>query len=93
MLPDSEKKNFINEIDLTTKNIYRFLEDLLEWSHLNMGSFKAKIEKLNLYDNVEEIINLLSYNARNKSIKLINELDRQNSAVGDPAMVKLLLKT
>jgi PAS domain S-box-containing protein len=92
ILPDLEKENYINEIDLTTKNIYKFLEDLLEWSKLNMDSFKTKIEGLKLYNETEEVFNLLKNNATGKGIKLINELNQQDTAVGDSAMVKLLLR-
>jgi signal transduction histidine kinase len=91
-LPLKEKESFINEIDLTTKNIYEFLEDLLEWSRLNMGSFKAQIGTLKLYDEVEEVFSLLTYNARRKGISLVNELNKQDYACGDASMVKLLLR-
>lgn len=91
-LPDLEKESFINEIDLTTKNIYRFLEDLLEWSKLNMDSFETKIEELNLYNEAEEVYKLLKYNASGKGIKLINELNKQDTALGDSAMIKLLFR-
>jgi PAS domain S-box-containing protein len=91
-LPELEKEDFINEIDLTTKNIYAFLEDLLEWSRLNMSSFKAQIQILKLYDEVEEVFNLLTYNARRKGVRLVNELNKLDCAVGDSAMVKLLLR-
>jgi signal transduction histidine kinase len=91
-MPDSEKESFISEIDSTVKNIYRFLEDLLEWSRLNMSSFTPRIESLSLYNEVEEVFNLLNYNAKNKGICLINELNPEDKAEGDSSMIKLLLR-
>jgi PAS domain S-box-containing protein len=91
-LSKREIENFINEIDLTTKNIYQFLEDILEWSRLNMGAFKTRIGLLKLYDEVEEVFNLLNYNAREKDVYLINELNNEVRAMGDSDMVKLLLR-
>lgn len=91
-LPDSERESFINEIDLTVKNIYSFLEDLLEWSRLNMGSFQMDREPVNLYNEVENVFTLLNYNAKRKCIVLINELNEQDCAIADPSMVKLLLR-
>jgi len=91
-MPDSEKESFISEIDSTVKNIYRFLEDLLEWSRLNMSSFAPGIESLSLYDEVDEVFNLLIYNAKNKGICLINELHPEDKAEGDSSMIKLLLR-
>jgi signal transduction histidine kinase len=57
-----------------------------------MDSFKTKIEGLKLYNETEEVFNLLKNNATGKGIKLINELNQQDTAVGDSAMVKLLLR-
>jgi signal transduction histidine kinase len=91
-LSNREKENFINEIDLTTKNIYGFLEDILEWSRLNMGSFNFETKLINLHNEVGEVFNLLTYNARKKGICLINELNQQDLAKGDSEMVKLLLR-
>jgi signal transduction histidine kinase len=91
-LSEFEKESFISEIDLTTKNIYNFLEDLLEWSKLNMESFSANIDTINLYNCSDEILNLLTYNARRKSISLVNELNPEDKALGDADMVKLLFR-
>jgi signal transduction histidine kinase len=91
-MPDSERESFISEIDVTVKNIYSFLEDLLEWSRLNMGSFQADIESVNLYNEVENVFTLLKYNAKRKCIIMVNELNASDFALGDSSMVKLLLR-
>ncbi len=91
-LTDEEKIDFIEQINISSNNIYRLLEDLLEWSKLNMDSFEPELEKLNLFNETEETIQLLKNLAAIKHVVIKNEINTESTANTDPSMVQLLLR-
>ncbi len=91
-LSDEEKLEFVVQLNQTIKVVYQLLEDLLQWSRLNMDSFKAEIKSINIFDEVEKTFDLLKHNAQKKRIGLINEINPQYIALGDSSMIKLLLR-
>ena len=91
-LTDEEKIDFIEQINISSNNIYRLLEDLLEWSKLNMDTLEPELEKLNLFNEVEETILLLKNLAAKKLVTIKNEVNPQFTISSDPSMVQLLLR-
>lgn len=91
-LTDEEIIDFIEQINISTNNIYRLLEDLLEWSKLNMDSLEPEIEKINLFDETDETIKLLKSLAAKKNVNIKNEIDPVYTVNSDASMVQLLLR-
>ncbi len=91
-LSDEEKINFIEQINIASNRIYRLLEDLLEWSKLNMDSFDPDLMKLDLFDEAEETISLLKINAAKKNVQLENQIQPGCEIYSDASMVQLLLR-
>jgi PAS domain S-box-containing protein len=91
-LTPEEIKDYNNEIYNSLKNEYTLLENLLNWSRLETGQMKLNPEKINLYDNTENVINLLSGNAKLKDIVLINETDKDIFVSADSNMLHSVLQ-
>jgi len=68
---DSESlKNFISQIYKYSNNTYNLLENLLQWSMVQTGRMPMRPKLVNLKHIIEENIDLLSGNARQKNIDL-----------------------
>lgn len=87
-----EIKNFILKINESARNVFKLLENLLQWSKLQTGGLEFNPVKFDLYVAVLETINLLSPNAAQKGIKLINELSKETYVIGDNNMVSSVVQ-
>jgi signal transduction histidine kinase len=63
-------KVFIQQINKFSSNAYALLENLLQWARSQTGKLKLNINLYNLRDVIEDNIELLSGNAKQKSIKI-----------------------
>jgi len=61
-------KNFITSMNNDATNIYKLLENLLEWSRLKRGIIEFKPGKLNLKDSISKCIELVLVSSRKKKI-------------------------
>jgi PAS domain S-box-containing protein len=68
-----ELKLFINNIYNSSKNLFNLIENLLQWSRIQRGKLDFNLIQIELYEAVLYVINLLSRNAANKDIRIINE--------------------
>lgn len=63
-------KEFINQIYKYSNNTYNLLENLLQWSMMQTGRMPLRPKVVNVFDIVNENIELLRGNASNKGIDL-----------------------
>lgn len=63
-------KNFISQIYRYSNNTYNLLENLLQWSMLQTGRMPMKPKMVNLNQIIEENVDLLSGNSRQKNIDI-----------------------
>lgn len=87
-----EIKNFVVKINESARNVFKLLENLLQWSKLQTGGLEFNPVKFDLFTVVFETINLLSPNAAQKGIKLVNEMDKEIYVVGDNNMVSSVVQ-
>jgi signal transduction histidine kinase len=80
------------QISESVENTIDLLENLLVWASNEIKGIPLKIEKLDLYQMIEDNINMLMANASNKEIILINELDFDTFALGDKNTVNLVIR-
>ncbi len=64
-------KEFINQIYKYSNNTFNLLENLLQWSMMQTGRMPLRPKTINVYDVVNENIELLRGNASNKEINLV----------------------
>jgi signal transduction histidine kinase len=91
-LSEDEKKEYITDINTSTKSIYNLIENLLMWSRLQTGKIDFKISKLNLNSVLEKVINLLKSSANRKSIKIINSVNENETVFADENMLTSILQ-
>ncbi len=91
-LSKEDIKVYLTTINKSIINVYKFLENLLDWSRLQTGRMNCQIEKINVYTTVLYCINLVSANALNKGIKITNNADIQYNVKADERMLNSVLE-
>lgn len=75
-LSEDEIHLFMDSINITAKNLYNLIENLLQWSRAQKSNIEMNLTKLELHDEIEYSISLLQNNATNKNIQIINDTDK-----------------
>jgi two-component system, sensor histidine kinase and response regulator len=91
-LTDEEKKEFIKGIHRSSRDSFRLLENLLQWSSLQTGRMEFIPETFNVYEQISPTIDLLSQSARNKMILIENEIDKESSVMADINMFQTVVR-
>lgn len=78
-----EKEEYIQTLFSLLKNQYELLQNLLEWGAMQIGKSEYNPVKVNFTEIVNEKINLLSKNAKNKSIEIVNEINEDVFILSD----------
>ena len=89
---DSEKRIFAENIFSSSKNAYNLLENLLEWSLMQLGQFEFSPEELSLARLADESFALSKLMASEKSIELVNSIAPDQVVVADHNMVDTILR-
>lgn len=85
-------KQFVNIIHQSSKLAYNLLENLLDWSRSQTGTLEYKPENISLNLLIAETIDLLESNARNKNIKIYNDLADELYAFADQNMIRTVVR-
>jgi len=88
----NKQKEFIEIIYKTLVNTYKLLENLLLWSRSQINSIDFKPEKVNLYLLSNETCQLLKQTADNKSIELINRIEKNIHIEVDKSMFLVIIR-
>jgi signal transduction histidine kinase len=89
---DEEKLNMICKINSAIKYTHHLVENLLYWAGTQSGRIKANIEKIDLYELIDEILFLSSANANLKNIKLKSEIKNNDILFADRFMVETIFR-
>ena len=90
---DSEKiQTFADTIFQTSRNTYKLLSNLLEWSRSQMGQIQYKPGKVLLNDLIKNNILLLQSQADNKSISLKFSAEEDIYAYCDSNMINTVIR-
>ena len=91
-LHDEEKKEFIEHSYSGAKNLMALLENLLEWSRVQIGSISFTPSQLHVESIVDEIFILFHQFAKTKNIKLEKKIDEGTNVFADKNMVTTILR-
>lgn len=83
---------FLKSINTTANQAYNLLENLLEWSRIQSGSIEPVRVHIDIYELVEDVVNLLKTMARNKNVVVKNLVSPQTFIVGDIQMMNTVLR-
>src|SRR5690606_28955483 len=84
----TEIKEFASSIVDISKQTIGLLTNLLEWSRLQTGRIEFHPAQMNAFGIVENSISLLSSNAEQKNIKVINKLEKDTFIYADENMMQ-----
>jgi len=90
---DQEEIKKINEmIELSSRKVHVLLNDLLNWSSIQMNAINVAPQKVPLHELVDDTINLLNDVAINKNIRLINETEQSAIIWADYEMLSTIIR-
>nr|NQU89506.1 hypothetical protein [Bacteroidota bacterium] len=91
-LSDPDKLEMIDTIRKDSENTYKLLVNLLDWSKIQKGAMKPKIEKTNLKETISNTLMELAANVDMKSIRVFNELLNHSYVAADQFMLKTIFR-
>ena len=80
---ETKRKHLINEINKSSTIIYNLLDNLLQWSAIQLNGVKLKKERINLFSLIKEVILTYQLNAENKNINIINNINNNEYIYSD----------
>lgn len=87
-----ELKDMLVNLNDSSGNLHKLLEDLLEWSRSQSGKIVVDKQHHNLKSMVAEVINQLENEANQKNIDLINNVDENISILIDYNLTLIILR-
>ncbi|MEI6456832.1 MAG: histidine kinase N-terminal 7TM domain-containing protein [bacterium] len=91
-LTDEERRQFAININSASKGAYSLLENLLEWSRIQLGRTPFAPEELNLNLFVNETFVQVRHAAVQKDISLVNRTSTGISVFADKNMLSAILR-
>ncbi len=89
---DNSAKGLALSLQKSLKNVYSLLENLLEWSRIQIGGIENNHEVFNLYNLLMETINLMNLNISQKKIILNNSVANNIMVNADKYMISTVLR-
>jgi len=91
-LEKPDLKEYISNIHKTIKNVYRLIENLLEWSRLQSGKMNFTPSKLNLHGIVESVQQVLIGVSSLKDIIITNSISMEMFVNADEKMLTSVIQ-
>jgi signal transduction histidine kinase len=88
---EGEKNAIIKGLLQNTKSTYHLLENLMEWSISKRGMLKMTIQKVNLLQIVNEVLDLNKIQIENKMLVVNNQINPHAEVSADPKMTYTIL--
>ncbi len=91
-LSNDEIKEYNKDINTSLKRQYELLNNLLHWSRLQNASFALSLEKVCIFDEINETIQTLELAAANKDLTINNNVDKSICVNADKTMIQLVMR-
>ena len=91
-LTEEEKKEFIKYTKESVENLYRLLENLLNWSLTQTGKLQLNPEPLKMDILINDTLNLFYQQSQKKSLLMSVELETTEMAFADEETIKTVLR-
>jgi len=90
-LDDSERKQFISEINKSTKTTFSLLESLLTWARSQQGNIEIVKEEQNLCELVEQAVAPYTPNSRKKNIDIEIDIPKDQLLFADKYTMSIVI--
>ncbi len=91
-LKEEDKDRFIREIHELLKKQFKLVDNILDWARVQTGKQQFKPVKINSFEKVNEVINVLNANAANKNISISNNVENNTFVFADSYMLHSILQ-
>jgi len=87
-----EIKDSVTNIYMSSQKVYNLILNLFEWTRIQTGRFDAEQTKIDISENIEEIIHLYKDSAELKNISLLHDTSEEIFAHADKYMFETVLR-
>lgn len=87
-----ELKEFISRTLEASTNTFSLLENLLAWSRSQRGTIEHRPVRTNLCEICDEVIHCNAETAKNKNIRIINNISHDHLAFADANMIRTIIR-
>ena len=87
-----EIKESITNIFHSSQKVYNLILNLFEWTRLHSGRFQVEQTRVNLFENVEEMLKIYANSAEAKKINLLNHVPDDINVMVDKYMLETILR-
>lgn len=91
-LTTSEVQEFVLDMKTSATNLYRLLENLLQWSQIHRGAIPFSPETVQLSMVVDESIEVIQESAKNKGIEIRIDITDGLAVFADPNMLQTIIR-
>lgn len=90
---DVEQKNYLNMLKESSNNLLNLVNNMLDYSKLELNVIKLNIESFYLKDVIDSVYNIMNYSASEKCIKMTYSLDPAipSFVCGDSSRIQQIL--
>ncbi len=88
----AEMKDMIEQLHTSSSQTYKLLENLLDWSRLQLGRMEFNPEAVNVFELLQENIEILKSQADGKDLSIINSASSINSVFADRNMLTTIVR-
>lgn len=92
VIDKNEVKELTVELKQSAENVYKLLENLLEWSKLQRGLITYQPEPCNLNSVIDNIVDIYEETAKKKGLKLIRKLEKNIYPELDIPLFSIILR-
>lgn len=87
-----EQKRFTNIASISSENLLSLINDILDFSKIDAGKLQLEKIEFNIRESIEELIEILSFKAREKQIKFYSLIEpKLPKILGDPVRLKQII--
>ncbi|PKP39607.1 MAG: hypothetical protein CVT98_01170 [Bacteroidetes bacterium HGW-Bacteroidetes-15] len=87
-----EMRDITQTLQVTAKNLYELLDNLLNWALIKRGHKRFNAEKLVANSLVKIVIDNVKLQAQNKNLDISNEVDNEIVVLADKESLKTILR-
>lgn len=89
---EEERRKFAADIHKSTNNIFKLLENLLEWSRSQTGNLKYTPVEIGFCQIMENVVNIMYPLAQQKHIRLTTSCHSALKVYSDPLMIETVMR-
>lgn len=91
-MPLTEIQSFTLSIRDSAANLFRLLENLLQWAKIQQGLITFKPEEVSLRSIIDESLLVIYESAKNKEIEIVNCISSETTIIADSNMLQTIIR-